>query len=50
MTQELIDGALNSKSIISFTGSEISVDSSDLNKQNAIIAAENKKAVHDALN
>ena len=50
MAQELIDGALNSKSIISFSGSEVSVDSSDLKKQNEVIAKENKRAIHEALN
>jgi len=47
----LIDGALNSKSIINFNGEfSINVDSSDLNSENEKIAAENRKAIHDALN
>ena len=46
----MIDGALNSRSIVNFKGSEIDVDSSDLNKENDVIAKENKKAIHDALN
>ena len=31
MAQEMIDGALNSKSVINFNGGDIHVDSSDLN-------------------
>jgi hypothetical protein len=50
MAQELIDGALNSKSIINFNGGDLNVDSSDLNKDNDVIAKENKKAIHEALN
>lgn len=46
----MIDGALNSKSIINFEGSDLNVDSSDLNNQNDVIAKENKKAIHEALN
>lgn len=50
MAQELVDGALNSKSILSFSGSDVNVSSVDGNLESKQIESDNKKAIHEALN
>ena len=44
MTQEMIDGALNSKSIMKFDGSNVSVDFRDVQKEADETAAKNNAA------
>jgi hypothetical protein len=46
MTQEMIDGALNSKSNISMDGSNISVNTRDVDKEAKETERLNKLAIH----
>jgi|APSaa5957512535_1039671.scaffolds.fasta_scaffold86782_1 hypothetical protein len=46
MTQDIIDGAMNSKSLMKFDGSNISVELRDVQKEADETAAKNKEAIH----
>ena len=50
MTQEMIDGALNSKSNISVDGSNISVNTRNVEQEAKETDKLNKQAIHEALN
>ena len=50
MTQEMIDGALNSKSNISVDGTNISVNTRNVEQEAKETDKLNKQAIHEALN
>ena len=50
MTQDMIDGALNSKSNISVDGSNISVNTRNVEQEAKETDKLNKQAIHQALN